>query len=206
MGREAQNELSKERILQAALEEFGQKGYEAASTNAMCKKHEISKGLLFHYYKSKDELFLVCVQKCFDELSGYLQTHCQEVDGTIKEVLGDYFKKRLAFFKANPLYEMIFNTATLGTPEHLGQAIRELRACLKATNEVILMRVLTKMPLRQGVEADQVTEMILGFADYLQLKHRFTGTCEIEAAQEVAKHQEALGQMVEMLFYGILEG
>ncbi len=44
---------SRERILDAALEEFGAWGYESASTNRVCRQAEISKGLLFHYYKTK---------------------------------------------------------------------------------------------------------------------------------------------------------
>lgn len=47
-----------ERILNAALKEFAQKGYEKASTNEIVKEAEISKGLLFHYFKNKKELFL----------------------------------------------------------------------------------------------------------------------------------------------------
>ena len=53
MKREEKSENSKERIIKAALEEFGQNGYVAASTNNMCKNHDISKGLLFHHYKKQ---------------------------------------------------------------------------------------------------------------------------------------------------------
>lgn len=47
-----------ERILNAAIKEFAQKGFENASTNEMVKEAEISKGLLFHYFKNKKQLFL----------------------------------------------------------------------------------------------------------------------------------------------------
>jgi TetR/AcrR family transcriptional regulator len=47
-----------ERIINAAIKEFALKGYELASTNEIVKEAEISKGLLFHYFKNKKELFL----------------------------------------------------------------------------------------------------------------------------------------------------
>jgi TetR/AcrR family transcriptional regulator len=47
-----------DRILNAALKEFAQKGYENASTNGIVKSAGISKGLLFHYFKNKKELYL----------------------------------------------------------------------------------------------------------------------------------------------------
>lgn len=52
------NQEKQERILNAALKEFSQKGYENASTNEIVKSAEISKGLLFHYFNNKKELYL----------------------------------------------------------------------------------------------------------------------------------------------------
>ena len=45
-------------ILNAALKEFAQKGFDDASTNEIVKEAGISKGLLFHYFNTKKELFL----------------------------------------------------------------------------------------------------------------------------------------------------
>ncbi len=46
-----------ERIINAAFKEFAYKGYEQASTNEIVKNSGISKGALFHYFKSKKELY-----------------------------------------------------------------------------------------------------------------------------------------------------
>jgi AcrR family transcriptional regulator len=54
------------RILNAAIKEFAAKGYKNASTNEMVKEAEISKGLLFHYFKNKKELFLFLYDYCID--------------------------------------------------------------------------------------------------------------------------------------------
>lgn len=51
-------EEKKLRIINAALDEFGSKGYRAASTNEIAKAAAISKGSLFHYFGSKEKLFL----------------------------------------------------------------------------------------------------------------------------------------------------
>ena len=45
-------------ILYAALHEFANKGYKKASTNSIVKQAGVSKGLLFHYFISKKELFI----------------------------------------------------------------------------------------------------------------------------------------------------
>jgi TetR/AcrR family transcriptional regulator len=46
------------RIVNAAMKEFAQKGYDRASTNEIVKEAGISKGLLFHYFQNKKQLFL----------------------------------------------------------------------------------------------------------------------------------------------------
>jgi TetR/AcrR family transcriptional regulator len=55
-----------DRIINAALKEFAQKGYDNASTNEIVKSAEISKGLLFHYFANKKQLFLFLYDYCVE--------------------------------------------------------------------------------------------------------------------------------------------
>ncbi|MFD1737860.1 TetR/AcrR family transcriptional regulator [Bacillus salitolerans] len=65
-----------DRIINAAIKEFAKKGYKNASTNEIVKEAEISKGLLFHYFKNKKDLFIflydlsieLVLDKIFEEL------------------------------------------------------------------------------------------------------------------------------------------
>lgn len=54
------------RILNAAMKEFAQNGFDKASTNNIVKEAGISKGLLFHYFKDKKNLFLFLYDHCID--------------------------------------------------------------------------------------------------------------------------------------------
>lgn len=65
----------RERIINAALKEFAQNGYESASTNVIIKEAEIAKGSLFKYFNSKKELYLFLfeytaeiINKIYDEI------------------------------------------------------------------------------------------------------------------------------------------
>lgn len=53
----------KEEILNAALEEFCLKGYSGTKISDIVKRAGISQGLIYHYYKSKDELYFDVVDK-----------------------------------------------------------------------------------------------------------------------------------------------
>ncbi len=47
----------RDRVINAAIEEFAKFPYDKASTNNIVKNAEISKGLLFHYFTSKQALY-----------------------------------------------------------------------------------------------------------------------------------------------------
>jgi len=54
-----------DRIINAAIKEFAQKGYDNASTNEIVKEAGISKGLLFHYFGNKKQMFLFLFDHCY---------------------------------------------------------------------------------------------------------------------------------------------
>lgn len=54
---EGLDEEKRKRIINAALEEFAKNRFSKASTNAIVEKAGISKGILFHYFKTKKQLY-----------------------------------------------------------------------------------------------------------------------------------------------------
>jgi len=56
------DEEKQDRILQAAIDEFAERGYELANTNRIAKQAKISVGSIFHYFTTKENLFLYIVQ------------------------------------------------------------------------------------------------------------------------------------------------
>lgn len=59
---------SKKNIERIALELFAFKGYHATSVSMIAEKAGISKGLLYNYYDSKDDLLNTLILQVFDEL------------------------------------------------------------------------------------------------------------------------------------------
>ena len=53
MKREEKNQISRQRILESAAKEFAEKGYGLSSINVICAEGDISKGILYHYFKDK---------------------------------------------------------------------------------------------------------------------------------------------------------
>lgn len=197
MRKEKKTEITKERIIQAAMQEFGKNGYEASTLNAICNDYNISKGLLYHNFKGKDELYLICVEKCFSEVTAYLQT--QE----IKDDLRTYMKTRFRYFSENPLCARIFFEAVLQPPSKLRSEIIELKAEFDLLNKSVYRSVLSKMTLREGITEKQALEyygimqdMFNGyFSSQVFLKDNISSVIE--------EHEKRLAKVLDYMLYGI---
>jgi AcrR family transcriptional regulator len=55
-------ENKRELILKVCIEEFAKTGYEKTSTDTITSRAGISKGILFHYFKSKKNLYFYIIQ------------------------------------------------------------------------------------------------------------------------------------------------
>lgn len=75
MRRELQTEQMRRRILDSALEVFGAEGYDGASMNAICTRAGISKGIIYHYFAGKEDLYLSCCRESTQKVADYLREH-----------------------------------------------------------------------------------------------------------------------------------
>ncbi|MFT4415936.1 TetR/AcrR family transcriptional regulator [Fredinandcohnia humi] len=73
----------RERILNAATKEFGEKGFGNASTNEIVMEAGISKGLLFHYFTNKKGLYLFLYDYYVELMVDELFTKLDLEDGDI---------------------------------------------------------------------------------------------------------------------------
>jgi AcrR family transcriptional regulator len=56
----------REQLLAAAIAEFGVTGYHGTSTEVIAERAGISQPYIFRLYGTKKDLFLACVERCFD--------------------------------------------------------------------------------------------------------------------------------------------
>lgn len=161
MTQKERQERSRKEIFQAALEEFGRDGYEKITMERICTNHTISKGMMYHYYSNKDELFLLCVQKTFDALKSYIEQSIAELTAQDTfDAIRNYFLIREHFFGLYPQYKLIFETAVIFPPTHLAGQIQALHQPIMDMNWHFLESVVARMPLRPGLEPEKVTRYL----------------------------------------------
>lgn len=83
-----QNKLSsRDKILESAATLFLEKGYDAISVNDICKHAEVSKGSFYHYFETKQVLFLILMENWSSNLMQSILSQPISVDSDLKDVL-----------------------------------------------------------------------------------------------------------------------
>ncbi len=205
MKREEKNALSRQRILEAAMQEFSEKGYENASLNTVCVKYDISKGIIYHHFRDKEELYLLCVANCFAAITAYLKEVAGKLTGSAEQMLRIYFDARLHFFADNPLYLGIFVDAAFTPPASLCTEIAECRKEFDALNIAVLTGLLNGQSLRKGLSVATIVEDFRMYMDFFNM--RFKGLLAGESSTEVIlrKHEEICHRQLEIFLHGVLE-
>lgn len=204
MEREKKNALSRQRILDAAMREFSAKGYDASSLNTICSENKISKGIIYHHFEGKDHLYLLCVARCFEELTAYLTEASGAITGSTEDYLGTYFNARLHFFVENPMYLGIFADAALSPPAHLLHKITEIRQSFDQLNVDILTKLLTMATLRTGMTVESVVEDFRMYMDYFNMRFKVALAENSSPEQALRHHEERCHHQMNILLYGVL--
>lgn len=199
MTQEEKTERTKERIFEAAMEEFGKNGYTSATIGTICSKYGIAKGLLYHNFASKEALYLACVSRCFDKVTTYLEA--QEIGTDLHR----YMERRIHYFSRHPLYARIFFEAVLQPPTGLEAEIKKRRKNFDRLNQHIYRQALSALQLRDGITEATALEY------YTIMQEMFNGYFSSPAYAgkdfmiKIADHEEKLAQMLDILLYGLAE-
>lgn len=59
-------------LLNVALQEFGEKGYQQASINSVLDSAGMSKGQFYYYFKSKEDLYFALIAMLIERKRGYM--------------------------------------------------------------------------------------------------------------------------------------
>jgi AcrR family transcriptional regulator len=199
MKREEKNLNTKTKIMESAVREFARHGYEAASLNVICEKGDISKGIIYHYFYSKEDLYLCCVGECFHRITVYLQKHMSDkADGGI---LADYFSARTEYFKNNPAQAELFCGAVLYPPEMLQEKILHERKEFDALNQNILKKIIRQNEVRSDISEREILNAFEMFQNMLNAGYRNV----IGGRADIVKHEKDCRNILNIFLYGIVK-
>lgn len=99
--KEREKQQRREEIVQAAEQVFFSKGFDRSTMDDVAEKAELSKGTLYLYFTSKEDLHMAVARKAIHLLREYTQKATEE-DGSALEKLGRMGRSCIEFSRTHP--------------------------------------------------------------------------------------------------------
>jgi TetR/AcrR family transcriptional regulator len=116
------NPEKRNKLINAALTEFGSNSYEKASTNTIVKNAGISKGLLYHYFHNKEELYNYLVKFFYERTMLDIIENIDYNETDILERIIKTVEYKIKIFKKYP------GLISFSKGFYAGKSIEELKA------------------------------------------------------------------------------
>jgi AcrR family transcriptional regulator len=175
-----------QRILQAAMEEFAANDYASASTNAIVKRAQISKGLLFHYFNDKLGLYLYLLDYAAQKLYSDVMGSIDLANDDIFDIMQKTIEAKLGAANRYLLETRLYLRAMTGdipprAKEVLSQSVDQAYDALAA-----MVALLNEDYLREGLDKEKVVQVINWVCEGIT-NHLLTGV-DLETGSDAYEH------------------
>lgn len=202
MKKDEKTKLTRQKIIHAAIEEFGTKNYDGASVNAICAHNKISKGLIYHNFKNKDELYLECVKICYQQLMENLKNvPYSSLD--FHERLKMLMDTRQIFFEENPHFAQIFFNSILNPPKHLLKELKMLRNDYDHYLKQRYTELLKNVQLKPAVSLEKAVQYFLIFQEMYNSYFRNLHSENQDMYTLIEMHETKISELLNVILYGI---
>lgn len=97
----------RDELLRSAIDEFCQRGYDAASINRILSASGMSKGQLYHHFTNKQGLYFALVEWMIDQKTAWFARHPPSPGEDFIATLGAQLRASLDFASAHPDVERL---------------------------------------------------------------------------------------------------
>ena len=177
----ARNSGKRRRILEAAQELFGEVGFEAARMEEIARRAEVSKGTLYNFFDSKEDLLICAVEQAMQD---GVRTVTRAV-GVAPDTPGSELRARLRslFVEVLPLvtggpnvlYQQVWSLAARDpvARERVFAHLREFYRAREAQFEATIREGAARGELRDDVDPGEVGQLLLAIFDGLVRRASF---------------------------------
>ncbi len=186
-----------QRIMEAGIEEFAECGLDRAAMSRIAKVSGVSVGVLYKYYKDKDDFFLACVQyslRLLEETMASVVSREADLMGCIRNLIHTLVKEA----HEHPAYYKLYNEITSGSCKKYA---KELAAQIEGSTAKIYAELIERAQKDGRMEFSGNPRMTAFFFDNLLMMLQFSFSCEyyrrrmgIFCGEEYMDQPEAIGE------------
>lgn len=203
---EKQPQEKQERIRSVGIKEFSSKSYQDVSTDVITRECGISKGLLFHYFGSKKEFYLYCLDYSLKVL---VNQNYSQGQGDFYQIFFSFLDSKMNLCKEHPDEMHFVNMASRENASELVSEIRNLveeyRKITKVQSMIVMRTAISRLPLK-NMDKQKVMEGLLLYTNAILQKYllMYQETPDL-FFQNAEKIKKDICDYLELMFWGICE-
>lgn len=159
MARQVRSEATRQKILDAAIEVFGEVGYAAAGWSTIIERTGMTKGALYHHFDSKESLASNIIEEGSDSLLGAYRNVCGSSSPGLENIVHGSFT----------LVEVLSSDKTARAAAQLATALSGFNEAASRFYANLVLetaqearRAVKEGDLRQDLDADVLSAAIVG--------------------------------------------
>jgi AcrR family transcriptional regulator len=165
---------TRQKILDAALEEFARHGLSGARVERIASRANANKRMIYYYFRSKEDLFLAVLEASYADIrSAERSLDLEHRDP--REAVKRLVEFTWQYYLEHPEFMTLLNSENLHKGRHVRNSsrLREMHSPLVGTLRAILRRGERQGLFRRGVDPVQLYISIAG-EGYFYLSNRYT--------------------------------
>jgi TetR/AcrR family fatty acid metabolism transcriptional regulator len=186
----AKKTIRRESIIQAAIEVFSKKGFQAAGISEIAQRAGVADGTIYQYFKNKEDLFFSIPIEKTNEFRSKVELHLKGISGALNK-LRKFVWYFLYFFKTNPEYgrllmlEMRVNKSFVKTETYdfLKQSVSSVLEIIEEGQK--------EGVIRKDVDIYLLRHLILGI-----LEHMVTRWLLKETKYDLLEHHQEVSRLL----------
>ncbi|WP_010275171.1 TetR/AcrR family transcriptional regulator [Paenibacillus senegalensis] len=175
---ENETDPKKREIVKAALEEFAVKRYELASTNRVIQQAGVSKGLLFHHFGNKKQLFLSIADQCIEYFFWYIKQASASFSRDPLERLRDLHTAKMNLFVQQPYIYQLSVYAFVERCKEIQADIQAIEDQFQQRYLALYLENLDVGQIRETIPREQALRLLLESVEAITRnivqKHKFS--------------------------------
>jgi TetR/AcrR family transcriptional regulator len=193
-----------DRIINAATKVFAENGYKRASTNAIVKEAGISKGILFHYFKSKKELYLSLYEYLSDMFAEKIYDRIDMEERDIFEIIRQVSVIKFELFSTYPDLINFLNSVFHEIDPEVKNEVDKIRENLTGSSFSKLFSNIDAGKFRKGIDVGKAIQVIYwtfeGFANQQQAKASSMSVADIYK-EDILAELDSYTELLKKSFY-----
>lgn len=198
-----------DKLIEAATKEFAEKGFEKASTSLICERAGVSKGLLFHHFKTKTGLYLSVYEKILASLIEKVDAVTYDGCGSYLDAIIKMAEVKLNYYTENPEAYEILLEASYNTPAELKDGIAKIFNIYVDYDKYFSELAFGQYELRKGIDPKKAWEIVTAVTSLIErkiMKELIAEPNEKGSKSSILKIADISGELFEyfnIIFYGI---